>query len=115
MDMTVWVVQDQKQVDYRSGQLRSKFDFTPAQEYGEVDFLLQPGASPFDLPPVLARLHTRLAGFTDADYLLLTGNPVLIGLAVAVAAARNKGKVKMLQWSGTKKRYISVSAIDIFP
>lgn len=111
--MTVYVVQDQKQVD-KDGQLRSKFDFEPARQFGEIEFVLKPSASPFDLEPVMQRLHQVLSEFTSEDYLLLTGNPCLLGLAVAVAADYNDGNVNMLQWSGAKRCYIPVRAEGVF-
>jgi hypothetical protein len=40
--------------------------------------------------------------------LLLIGNPILIGCAVAIAARANAGRVKLLQWSGTDQRYVTV-------
>lgn len=108
--MTVYVVQDQKWVD-PNGQLKPKFDFGPAEEFGELSFLLRPGSSPFNLEPVLDRLHSVLQHYdADQDYLLLTGNPVLLGLAVAVATHYADGRVRMLQWSGAKKRYLPVEA-----
>lgn len=113
--MTVYIVQDQKHVDpNKNNQLVSKFDFTPAQKYGELHFLLKPSASPFNLPPALDKMHQELQHFTDEDYLLLTGSPVLLGLAVAIAADYNGGNVKMLQWSGAKRDYVPVDGKHIF-
>lgn len=111
--MTVYIIQDQKHVD-KNSQLRPKFDFEPARAFGDMEFLLKPSASPFDLPPVMKRLHQALSNFSDGDFLLLTGNPVLLGLAVAVAADYNEGNVSLLQWSGAKQTYIPVHAKDIF-
>jgi hypothetical protein len=111
--MTVYIVQDQKQLD-DSGQLKSKFDFEPAKKFGELKFVLRSGSTPFNLPAALAELHEVLRDITDADYLLLTGNPVLLGLAVAIAADYNEGNLNVLQWSGAKKTYIPVKARCIF-
>lgn len=111
---TVYIIQDQKWVDPETNQLRSKFNFEPAEKYGELEFLLKPSASPFDLEPVLKKLHSTLFNFTDNDFLLLTGNPVLMGLAVAIAADYNQGNVNMLQWSGAKQTYVPVLAQNIF-
>lgn len=111
--MTVYIIQDQKHVD-KNSQLKPKFDFEPAREFGKLEFLLKPSASPFDLKPVLKRLHQVLTNFTDGDFLLLTGNPVLLGLAVAIAADYNEGNVALLQWSGAKRTYIPVYGKDIF-
>jgi len=113
--MTVFIVQEQKWVDPVDGQLKPKFDFSTATAHGQIEFLLHPSASPFNLEPAIATLQERLAGFSDQDYLLLTGNPVLLGLAVAIAADINDGDVAMLQWSGAKGTYIPVRAKNVFP
>lgn len=112
---TVFIVQDQKWVDPKTGQLKGKFDFTPAESFGKLEYLLKPSASPFDLPPVIRALKDRLLGIRPDDYLLLTGNPALIGLAVAIAADYLDGNLKMLQWSGAKRQYIPIFAEDVFP
>lgn len=110
----VFVVQDTKWVDPKDGTLKPKFDFSPAAEFGELVFLLGSNASPFNLPPVLSELQERLKDFGDDDYLLLVGNPVLLGLATAIAADFNDGSINMLQWSGAKRTYISVKANGVF-
>lgn len=111
--MTVWVVQNTKWIDPKDGQLKPKFDFTKAARFGELKELLSPTASPFNLPPVLRDLNNALETYSDEDYLLLVGSPVLLGLSVAVAAYYNDGHVNMLQWSGAKRDYLPVSVKDI--
>jgi len=108
--VTVYVVQNQHRYDREKGRLVEKFDLSPAEEYGDVRFLLGPGASPFNPAPVIEELRENLNGFNDDDHLLLIGNPCLIGFAVAIAADVNWGRVNLLQWSGKDQRYISVEA-----
>lgn len=110
----VFLVQDTKHIDPKDGQLKSKFDFSAASIYGELVELLEPGASPFDLPPVVRKLREGLFHFSSSDYLLLVGSPVLIGLAVAIAADFNNGHVAMLQWSGAKRQYIPCRVFELF-
>lgn len=111
--MTVYVVQDQKWVDGDSGELRSKFDFTPARRFGELEFLLRPSASPFNMEPVIEELHKRLSGYDgENDYLLLVGNPAIIGVAVAIAADYS-GTVRLLQWSGARREYLPITIPDL--
>lgn len=112
--MTVYVVCDQRELDTTKGELRNKFDFSPAQEFGELVFILPPSASPFFLENQLSLMHKVLANFGDEDYLLLVGNPILLGLSVTIAAHYNSGNVKLLQWSGARKCYIPVQAREIF-
>lgn len=110
----VFVVQRQQRKDETTGELVSKFDVTPAEEYGDIIDILSPSAAPFHPPAVLGQMHQVLKSFCDDDYLLLTGNPVLIGLAAAIAADYNGGAVNFLQWSGKEKRYLVIRAEDIF-
>lgn len=105
----IFVVQDQYMRDQETGALVSKFDFTKAKEFGELKFLLAPNANPFSPnQAVVKELTDKLQDFDDADYLLLTGNPILIGWATALAALANDGKIKMLQWNPRRQCYLEV-------
>lgn len=110
----VFVVQNQHRWDRDRQRFLPKFDLTPAEEFGELTDLLSPTAAPFNPEPVLKELREKLADFGDDDYLLLVGNPVLIGFATAVAASANDGRVNLLQWSGKDRRYIAVEADGLF-
>lgn len=111
--MTVFIVQDQHH-HTQDGTRKPKFDFSPAREFGELHCLLKPNTTPFDTEYVLKRLHSALHRFDDDDFLLLTGNPVLLGMSVAVAAHYNDGNVRLLQWNVTKQSYTPISVEDIF-
>jgi len=104
----VFVVQNQHRWDPAKGAFVPKFDLTSATKYGELVYLLTPTAAPFNSGPVINELRDKLAFFGDDDCLLLIGNPVLIGCAVAIASEVNNGRVRMLQWSGTDRRYVPV-------
>jgi hypothetical protein len=112
--MTVYVVQNTLHKDARTGDLVPKFDYGPAEQYGEIKFLLNDNARPFVLQPIIQELHEKLATFSDNDYLLLTGNPTLLGLAFAIAADYNDGNIKVLQWHGRSGTYTAIEARDIF-
>lgn len=114
MTKRVFIVQNPHRWNDREKQFAPVFDFSSAQDYGELHFLLSPTASPFNPPSVIAELKEKLAGFSDDDHLLLVGNPALIGFASIVAADFNDGRVKMLQWSGKDHRYIPIEASDLF-
>lgn len=112
--MTVYVVQNALHHDNRTGDLVPKFDYGPAEEFGEIKFLLNDQARPFVLAPIIDELHEKLADFGPGDYLLLTGNPTLLGLAFAIAADRNDGNIKVLQWHGRSGSYNAIEARDVF-
>lgn len=114
--MTVYVVQDTKWIDPADGRMKSKFDFSPAEKFGNIEYLLDPSDSPFSLEDPLRQLKFKLVRYDPSrDYILTVGNPVLIGLAIAIAADYGDGDVSLLQWSGSKRYYIPVHAQDIFP
>jgi len=111
--MTVYVIQNQMRFDHKEKELVPRFDLTSANEYGEIEFLLSPSAAPFNSEGVHSELSEKLAQFTVDDHLLLVGNPVLIGMASALAADA-AGTVNFLQWSGKDQKYIVIRA-EIFP
>ncbi len=109
--MTVYVVQPTfKKVGER---LVPKHDVSAAKEFGEIRYLLTDTTSPFQPELVLPIMREKLVDFNDRDHLLLLGNPVLLGWAVAVAAWYN-GKVSCLQWHGRSGKYLRVMA-NVFP
>lgn len=108
--MTVFAVQNQMKFDKDVGGLVPRFsNIEKAQRFGEIFYVLSPSASPFSPELVLGDIHEALSGFTDNDYILLIGNPVLIGMTTAVAANYNGGRVKFLQWSGRHGEYTEIS------
>lgn len=111
---TVYVIQAQHRWDEGKGALVPKFDLSSAEQYGEISYLLSPTASPFHPEPIIAELRQKLHNFDGDDYLLLVGNPCLIGFATAIAADFNEGVVNLLQWSGKDRSYIPVAA-ELFP
>lgn len=102
----VYVVQHQMRWD--GEKLVPKFDLAPAEEHGKLVYLLGPQAGPFNPPSIIEELTRKLEQFTTDDCLLLIGNPCIIGWAVAIAAKVTNGEVKMLQWSGKERAYITI-------
>ena len=107
--MTVYVVQQQMTFDKNLGELVPKFPgIFKAERWGELVYLLSPTASPFNAAAITRELKQKLATFCDEDYIVLIGNPTLIGIASAVAAQANNGRVKCLQWSARQKEYAMI-------
>ena len=85
-----------------------------AMVYGAIELLLPDNAQiSFSSVPTVRRIQRKLEKFSDADYLLLIGDPSAIGIACAVAAAKNNGRFKCLKWDKREKRYVPVE-IDLF-
>jgi hypothetical protein len=96
--MTVYVTQENPRVNIVS-----------ALQWGD----LEPLTSPFDqihLDPgrVVASIRGKLRGFGDDDWLLAMGDPAIIGIAFAIAAEVNRGRVNLLKWDKTEKSYYPV-------
>jgi hypothetical protein len=79
-------------------------------KYGELKLLLGPGNITLSAQPTVRKLKKALRNFSDSDHLLLSGDPVAIGLAVAVAADSNNGKVKLLKWENREFLYYELQA-----
>lgn len=112
MKSRVFVIQNQHRWNAGVEKFEPKFDLSPAEEFGELVYLLSPTASPFNPDPLIKELRNKLYDFGPDDYLLLIGNPVLIGLSVSIASLCCDS-VSLLQWSGKDRRYIKISVDSI--
>ena len=109
--MTVFAVQMQMRFDNEKRELVERFpSINRADKWGKIKFILSPSANPFKPELVIGDIHECLSGFNDNDYLLLIGNPVLIGMATAIAANNSGGLVNFLQWSGRHNTYTEITA-----
>lgn len=102
----VYVVQYQQKWDGNG--FVPKYDLSSAHLFGEIEYLLSPTARPFNPVPIVTELDRKLAQFTIQDFLLLIGNPVLIGMVCAIASNKTNGVLKVLQWSGKDQQYIKI-------
>lgn len=96
---TVYVVQESP-----------KYSALPAAEYGDLKVLLPPGQIMLATAPTVSQLRAKLKDFDDNDFLLAMGDPIAIGLAVAIAANNNGGRIKMLKWDRREHRYYAIEA-----
>ena len=88
-------------------------DIAGAMKYGDPTVLLPSNVQiAFSTVPTVRLLRRKLRNFCDRDFLLLTGDPVAIGLCCAIAAAYNSGRVNVLKWDRREKMYLPVK-LDI--
>ena len=88
-------------------------DIAAAMKFGEMSVLLPSNTQiAFSTVPTVRTLRRKLREYKDGDYLLLTGDPVAIGLACSIAAFYNAGRFTALKWDRREKLYIPVK-IDI--
>lgn len=110
MSRRVFVVQQTHRAD-PSGQLVPKYDLSPAERHGELIYLLSPTARPWRPEPIVIELRQKLADYrAEQDSILLVGNPILLGLACAIASEMDGGRLVLLQWDGRRKEYVGVGA-----
>ena len=95
---TVYVVQEVNGINVMSATI-----------FGELKLLLPAGQIALSAGPTVSRLRKGLKDFTNEDYLLLVGDPAAIGIATAVAATLNQGKVNLLKWDRQERKYFPIS------
>ena len=88
---------------------RPKYNIVGAQKYGKIKVLLREDTQIVRSPgPITYQLRRLLKYFSSKDYLLLSGDPKVIGLAIAIACDINNGKYKTLTWDRQEKMYYPI-------
>ena len=87
-----------------------KINIVGAREYGEVKSLL-PELSQiiFSPGPLIFKLRKLLKDFKPEDYLLLTGDPAIIGVACSIVSDITNGKYNLLKWDKQERKYYPIS------
>ena len=93
---------------------RPKINIMGAAEYGKFKFLL-PELSQiiFSPGPLIFKLRKELANYRKQDYLLLTGDPAIIGVACSIVSDITNGKYNLLKWDKQERKYYTI-AIDLY-
>jgi hypothetical protein len=81
------------------------FNLTPAMEFGELVVLFDPGDVSLMPERVMSILHDKMVDFCDEDYILPTGDTVLVAAASMKASERNDGSFKILKWDRACRSY----------
>ena len=85
---------------------RPKFNIMGALKYGKLKVLLKENTQiVLSSGPVMYELRKLLKDYNSNDYLLLSGDPAVIGLACAIVSDINNGKFKLLKWDRQEKVY----------
>ena len=107
---TVYVVQEI--AGTREG--RPKFNIMGAAEYGKLKFLLDERSQMIFSPgPLIFKLKNLLKDFKPTDYLLLTGDPAIIGVVCSLVSDITNGRYNLLKWDRQEKRYYPIE-IDLY-
>ena len=89
---------------------RPKINIMGAAEYGKFKFLL-PELSQiiFSPGPLIFKLRKALAKYRTTDYLLLTGDPAIIGVACSIVSDVTNGKYNLLKWDKQENQYYPIT------
>ena len=86
----------------------AKMDFSSATEYGELVVLLKHTQSLLAPVPTVRKLRNDMEAFSDDDYILPVGDPVLMSTVAMIASEKNHGRVKFLKWDRQQRRYLVI-------
>ena len=102
---TVYVVQEI--AGTRDG--RPKFNIMGAAEYGKLKFLLDERSQMIFSPgPLIFKLKNIVKDFKPTDYLLLTGDPAIIGVVCSLVSDITNGRYNLLKWDRQEKKYYPI-------
>jgi len=86
-----------------------KINIMGASKYGEFKFLLPEFSQIIFSPgPLIFKLRKSLRDFTTEDYLLLTGDPAIIGVACSIVSDMTNGKYNLLKWDKQERKYYPI-------
>ena len=86
-----------------------KINIIGAQKYGDFKFVLPEFSQMIFSPgPLIFKLRQGLKNFSNKDYLLLTGDPAIIGVACSIVSDITGGKYKLLKWDKQERQYYPI-------
>ena len=88
---------------------KPKINIMGAANYGTLKFLL-PELSQiiFSPGPLIFKLRKALKDFKQGDYLLLTGDPAIIGVTCSIVSDITNGKYNLLKWDKQERKYYPI-------
>ena len=86
-----------------------KINIMSASKLGEFKFLLPEFSQIIFSPgPLIFKLRNLLKEYTIKDYLLLTGDPAIIGVACSIVSEFTNGKYNLLKWDKQDRIYYPI-------
>ena len=86
-----------------------KINIMSASKYGEFKFILQEFSQIiFSTGPLIFKLRSLLKDYTEEDYVLLTGDPAIIGVACSIVSDMTNGKYSLLKWDKQDRIYYPI-------
>ena len=88
---------------------KPKINILGAAHFGEFKFLLPEMSQIIFSPgPLIMKLRQGLRNYTADDYLLLTGDPAIIGVACSIVSDITNGKYNVLKWDKQERKYYPI-------
>ena len=88
---------------------RPKINILGAAEYGTFKFLLPELSQMIFSPgPLIFKLRKGLQNYSSKDFLLLTGDPAIIGVACSIVSDMTNGKFNLLKWDKQERKYYPI-------
>ena len=89
---------------------KPKINILGAAEYGVFKFLLPEFSQIIFSPgPLIYKLRQSLKNYRPNDYLLLTGDPAIIGVACSIVSDITNGKYNLLKWDKQERKYYPIT------
>ena len=102
---TVYVIQEIPGT--RAG--NPKINIMGASQYGQFKFVLPEFSQMIHSPgPLVYTLRKKLKDYKPEDYLLLTGDPAIIGVACSIVSDITNGKYNLLKWDKQERKYYPI-------
>ena len=91
-----------------------RINIMSASKYGKFKFLLPEFSQIIFSPgPLIFKLRKELEKYRTKAYLLLTGDPAIIGVACSLVSDITNGKFNLLKWDKQERKYYSIE-IDLY-
>jgi hypothetical protein len=86
-----------------------KINIIGASKYGTLVTLLPEFSQIILSPgPLVFKLRKLLQDYKPTDYLLLTGDPAIIGVACSIVSECTNGKYNLLKWDRQERTYYPI-------
>ena len=86
-----------------------KINIMGASHYGQFKFLLPEFSQMIFSPgPLIYKLRQGLKNYKVNDYLLLTGDPAIIGVACSIVSDITHGRFNLLKWDKQERKYYPI-------
>jgi hypothetical protein len=86
-----------------------KINILGASQFGRMKFLLPEFSQIIFSPgPLIYKLRKNLKDFKEGDFLLLTGDPAIIGVACSIVSNITNGKYNLLKWDKQERKYYPI-------